>query len=75
MLTCSSRSSPRQEQRSANASFTNSTIGNPRLLNATTNPSWTPLYVVPSILVPNNTLEFVFFQVLQGSDTLCHRQA
>lgn len=58
----------RQEQRSANASFTNTTEGDPRLLNATIDPTWTLLYVVPSIAVPNNTVDFVFFQVSASID-------
>lgn len=52
-----------QELRTANASFMN-TSGDPRLLNATTNTAWSSLYITPNLVLPNNTQDYVFFQVL-----------
>lgn len=45
-----------------NATFTNTT-SDPKFLNASTSASWTSLYIVPNVVIPNTTADLVFFQV------------
>ena len=51
-----------QEVRTINVIFTNTT-GGPALLNATTNATWMLLYIAPSVVLPNDTSGYVFFEV------------
>ncbi len=52
-----------QAPRSANASFLNIS-SDPRLLNASSSAAWSSLYITPSLVLPNNTQDYAFFQVL-----------
>ena len=51
-----------QEPRTAKAKFTDAEAGTFGLLNSTVPPEWTALYVAPTLDLPNNTQDFVFFQ-------------
>ena len=50
-----------------NVTFTNTT-GVPALLNATTNATWMSLYIAPSVALPNDTSDYVFFEVRLRED-------